>query len=58
MTPTNEPVVFAGLLRILLVLAVSFGLNLTAEQIGLIISAASVVEAWLVRSRVTPWHGD
>jgi len=53
-TPTNEPVAVAALIRILLVLAVSFGLDLTTEQIGLIISAVSIVEAWLVRSRVSP----
>lgn len=58
MTPTNEPVVFASLLRILLTLAVSFGLDLSAEQIGLIISAVSLIEAWLVRSRVTPWQPE
>jgi len=54
----NEPVAVGALLRILLTLAVSFGLNLSAEQIGLIISAVSMVEAWLVRARVTPWMGE
>jgi hypothetical protein len=54
----NEPVAVGALLRILLTLAVSFGLNLSAEQIGLIISAVSMVEAWLVRARVTPWTGE
>jgi hypothetical protein len=54
----NEPVAVGALLRILLTLAVSFGLNLSAEQIGLIVSAASILEAWLVRARVTPWTGE
>lgn len=58
MSAANEPVAVGALLRILLTLAVSFGLNLSAEQIGLIISAVSIVEAWLVRTRVTPWTGE
>lgn len=58
MSAANEPVAVGALLRILLTLAVSFGLNLSAEQIGLIISAVSMVEAWLVRARVTPWTGE
>lgn len=49
---SREPVAVAALIRILLVLAVSFGLDLSEEQIGLMVTAAAIVEAWIVRGAV------
>jgi hypothetical protein len=50
----REPALIVGLIEALLVLAVAFGLNLTAEQTAAIVAVATVLGGLVVRSQVTP----
>lgn len=50
----REPVAIAAVVAILINLGVSFGLNLTVDQIALINSATVAVLALIARSVVTP----
>jgi len=50
----NEPALVVGVLQAVLALAVSFGLDLSADQVGGIMAVSAAVLAVLVRSRVTP----
>lgn len=49
-----EPAVWLGVVRALLYLGVGFGLDLTTEQMGLILTACESVFAAIQRSVVTP----
>ena len=50
----TEPVAIVAALEALLALAVGFGLDLTAEQVALILAAVTALLGLFVRSRVTP----
>jgi hypothetical protein len=50
----REPALIVGLIEALLVLAVAFGLDLTAEQMAAIVAVATVLGGLVVRSQVTP----
>jgi hypothetical protein len=50
----REPALIVGLIEALLVLAVAFGLDLTAEQTAAIVAVATVLGGLVVRSQVTP----
>lgn len=50
----REPALILGALTALIALAVGFGLDVTEEQVGLILAAVSAVMALIIRSQVTP----
>ncbi len=50
----KEPALIIGALQAALALAVSFGLQLTAEQVGAIMTLAAAVFAIVTRYFVTP----
>jgi hypothetical protein len=50
----REPALWLGLVSAVIALAVGFGLNVTPEQIGLIMAAVSAIIAFVTRSQVTP----
>ena len=54
----REPALVSGLVTAVLALAVSFGLDLTEEQVGSILAVVAAVMALVVRQQVTPTAGD
>ena len=50
----NEPVMIAAAIRAVILAAVSFGLNVTAEQTATLMVAVESVLALVTRSLVTP----
>lgn len=50
----REPAMVLALVQGLIVLAVTFGLRLTAEQTGAILTVTAVVLGLITRSRVSP----
>lgn len=50
----REPALILGVVNAIVALVVGFGLDLTAEQVGLISAATSAVLALVARSQVTP----
>lgn len=50
----REPVLTLDLIKSGLMLAVAFGLDLTAEQIALVMTFATAALSYLTRARVTP----
>lgn len=50
----REPVLIIAAIEAVLALAIGFGLDISAEQLGLIVAAATAVMAVFVRSQVTP----
>jgi hypothetical protein len=50
----EEPALVGGLVQAVIVLGVSFGLELTPEQQGAILGLTAILVALLVRQRVTP----
>lgn len=50
----TEPAVVVSLVAALIALAVSFGVNLTAEQTGAILAVVQIVAGLVIRSKVTP----
>ena len=50
----REPALVSGLVTAVLALAVSFGLDLTEEQVGSILAVVATVMALVVRQQVTP----
>lgn len=53
----REPALILGLVQSLLALAVGFGLNISTEQMALILAAVAAVLSVVVRSQVTPVAG-
>ena len=53
----REPAMIMAALQSLLALAVGFGLDITPEQIGLILAAVAGVVGLIVRSQVSPVAG-
>lgn len=51
---TTEPVALASALRLVLVAAIAFGLDVTEAQLVAVVAAVEAVLALFVRSRVTP----
>jgi hypothetical protein len=51
---SKEPALITGLVNAIIVLAVSFGLSLTGEQIAAIAGVMAVVQAIITRAKVTP----
>lgn len=54
----EEPAVVSGFVAALLALGVSFGLNLTPQQVGAIVAVVAAALAFVVRSKVTPTSKD
>lgn len=50
----QEPALTLGVVQALIALAVGFGLDITPEQVGLIVAATAAVLSWITRSNVTP----
>jgi hypothetical protein len=50
----REPAVILGAIQAILGLGLSFGLHLSAENIGAIMAAAAAILALVVRQQVTP----
>lgn len=50
----TEPVLVTGVVQAALVLAASFGLNLSPEQTGAILAATTALLAFVARSKVIP----
>lgn len=51
---TQEPVLVMGVVQALLALIISFGIGLTADQVGTVTAASAAVLALVARSKVTP----
>lgn len=54
----NEPAMFLAVVQSILALVVSFGLNLTPEQIGSIMAVSSAILGLITRSQVTPTNKE
>ena len=50
----REPALVSGLVAAVIALVVSFGLELSPEQIGSIMAVVAALLAFVVRSQVTP----
>lgn len=50
----REPAMTIAVVQAVLVLLVSFGLSLSAEQTAAILAASAAVLGWITRSKVTP----
>jgi hypothetical protein len=50
----REPVMALAVVQTVIALAVSFGLDVTAEQVGAITAATAAILGFITRSRVTP----
>ena len=50
----NEPVMILALIEAGLALAIGFGLNLTVEQLALVVAFSAALLGLLARSQVTP----
>jgi hypothetical protein len=53
----REPVLALAIIQTVVALSVSFGLGLTAEQVGAITATGAAVLGFVARQRVTP-EGD
>ena len=51
---TTEPAAIVGAIEAILALAIGFGVDITTEQLALIMAAVTAVLALVVRSQVTP----
>lgn len=51
---TDEPAFTLALVQAGLALAVGFGLNLTTEQMALLLAFTAALLGWITRSQVTP----
>jgi uncharacterized membrane protein len=54
MSINREPVAVAAALEAVLVVAIAFGVDVTAEQLAAIVTAVTLVLGLFVRSQVTP----
>tara|TARA_R110000824_G_scaffold214644_2_gene400868 strand:- start:92 stop:394 length:303 start_codon:yes stop_codon:yes gene_type:complete len=52
--PKREPVLYGGLVSILVAVGGAYGLDLTAEQLGITISTVVAIVTFFLRKRVTP----
>ena len=50
----REPALVLGLIAAVIALAIGFGLNISTEQVGLIMAAVTALFAVVVRAKVTP----
>lgn len=50
----REPALILAALQAIIALAVGFGLDITTEQVGLIMAASAAVLGVIVRQNVTP----
>jgi hypothetical protein len=50
----NEPAMFLALVQAIIVLLVTFGIDLTNAQQGAVLSLSAVVIGLITRSKVTP----
>ncbi len=53
----EEPALFYGLVQVIVVLVVTFGLRLAPEQTGATLAVTAIVVAILTRQKVTPTRG-
>ena len=58
----REPALILGALQAVIALAIGFGLDLSVEQVALILGAVAALFAVVTRSKVTPvgaeYYGD
>ena len=52
----KEPAVIIGLVQTVLALVVSFGLDLSTDQVGSIMALSAAVLAFVTRSQVVPFN--
>lgn len=57
-TLAAEPVAIAALIRAVIVCAVAFGLQWTADQIAAVMVVVELAAALITRSKVTPTSGS
>lgn len=50
----REPALILGVVQAVLAVAISFGVDLTPQQVGMILAATAAVLALITRQRVTP----
>jgi hypothetical protein len=50
----EEPVAFQAVLQALIVMAISFGLDLDVKQVGAILAVTAAILAFFTRQAVTP----
>ncbi len=50
----REPAVILNAIGALIALAVGFGLDITPEQVGLVLAATTAILGLVIRSQVTP----
>lgn len=50
----NEPALYIGLVQAILALVVTFGLDLSVEQVGAILAVTAAVLSVVTRTQVTP----
>jgi len=50
----NEPALIVGFVQAILALAVSFGLDMSVEQVGAIVAVAAAATSVLLRQQVSP----
>lgn len=55
---SNEPALTLAVVQAGVALAVGFGLDITAEQVSLIVAFSAAVLGWVTRSQVTPVGKD
>jgi hypothetical protein len=55
---SREPAAILGALQAVIALALSFGLELSTEQVGAILAATAAVLGLVTRSRVSPVPTD
>ena len=53
----TEPALIMGLVTAALALVVSFGLDLSVEQVGAIVAVSAAILGVVTRSKVTPVEG-
>jgi len=51
---TQEPVMTLAIIQMALALFVSFGLQLSGEQVGALVAFSAAILAWIARSKVSP----
>lgn len=54
----QEPALSLGVIQALVALVVAFGVDLTAEQVGVVVAFSAAVLSWITRSQVSPVGKD
>ena len=54
----NEPALLTAVIQAVIAVAVSFGLDLSTEQVGALLALSAAVAALFLRQRVSPTAAD